>query len=78
VRQWRWAGVVPGDWRITLFGAEVAPPQRGLSAVNLPGRQILLSAHHLAARHAERYRRLLERRPLVVRLPPPSSATSPR
>ena len=68
VRQWRWAGVVPGDWRVTLFGAEVAPPRarRGLSAVNLPGRQILLSAHHLAARHAERYRRLLERRPLVV------------
>ena len=68
VRQWRWAGVGPRDWRITLFGAEIAPPraERGLSAVNLPGRQIFLSAHHLAPRHADHYRRLLERRPLVV------------
>jgi phenylacetate-CoA ligase len=59
----------PGEWRITLFGAEVVPrlaEPRQPWVFNVPDRQILLSAYHLAPRHAERYRRRLERRPLVV------------
>jgi phenylacetate-CoA ligase len=69
VRHWRWAGVPPGSWRITLFGAEVVARRvqdRRLWVYNLPERQILLSAYHLAPRFADAYRRRLEREPLPV------------
>src|SRR5262249_8124309 len=60
VRQWRWAGVRPGSWRITLFGAEIVARRadsRRLWVYNVPERQILLSAYHLATRFADVYRR---------------------
>jgi phenylacetate-CoA ligase len=69
LRHRRWAGVAPDAWRVTLFGSEVIPRARGarrLWTYNVPDRQILLSAYHLAPRWADRYRRLLERRPLPV------------
>jgi phenylacetate-CoA ligase len=69
LRHWRWAGLAPDDWRITVFGAEVVPRTRDprrLWVYNLAERQILLSAYHLAPRRADRYRALLERRPLPV------------
>ena len=69
LRHRRWAGIAPDEWRITLFGAEVvsrrADPRR-LWVYNVPDRQILLSAYHLAPRWADAYRRRLERRPLAV------------
>jgi len=69
LRHWRWGGVAPGDWRITLFGAEVVSRRdeaRRPWVYNLPERQILLSAYHLAPRWADVYRGRLERRPLAV------------
>ena len=69
VRQWRWAGIRPGSWRITLFGAEVIARRTDsarLWVYNFPERQILLSAYHLAPRFADAYRGRLERRPLPV------------
>jgi phenylacetate-CoA ligase len=69
LRHWRWGGVPPGTWRITLFGAEVVSRRadpRSLWVYNAPDRQILLSAYHLAPRWADAYRRRLERRPLAV------------
>jgi phenylacetate-coenzyme A ligase PaaK-like adenylate-forming protein len=69
LRHWRWAGVPLGEWRITLFGAEVVSRRsesRRLWVYNLPERQILLSAYHLAPPRADAYRRRLERRPLPV------------
>jgi phenylacetate-CoA ligase len=69
VRHWRWAGIRPDGWRITLFGAEVIARRadsRRLWVYNVPERQILLSAYHLAPRFADAYRRRLERRPLAV------------
>lgn len=68
-RHWRWAGIADGSWRITLFGAEVIPrgaTPRRLWVVNAADRQLLLSAYHLAPRHADAYRRCLERRVLPV------------
>jgi phenylacetate-CoA ligase len=69
LRLWRWAGVSPGTWRVTLFGAEVVS-RRGDGGrpwvYNVPDRQILLSAYHLAPRWADTYRRFLERRPRPV------------
>jgi phenylacetate-CoA ligase len=68
-RHRRWAGVAADAWRITFFGAEVVSRRRDprrLWAYNLPERQILASAYHLAPRHADRYRALLERQPRVV------------
>ena len=69
LRLWRWAGIAPGTWRITLFGAEVVSRRasgRRLWVYNVPDRQILLSAYHLAPRYADTYRSRLERRPLPV------------
>jgi phenylacetate-CoA ligase len=69
LRHWRWAGIAAGSWRITLFGAEVVARRTGggrLWVYNVPERQILLSAYHLAPRFADAYRRRLERRPLPV------------
>jgi len=69
LRLWRWAGVPPGEWRITLFGTEVVARRAmgpRLWAYNAPDRQILLSAYHLAPRWADVYRTRLERRPLPV------------
>ena len=69
LRHWRLGGVRPGDWRITLFGAEVVPraaDARRLWVYNALERQILLSAYHLSPAHADRYRARLERRPHVV------------
>ncbi len=69
LRHWRWGGVRPDEWRVTLFGAEVIPrlaDAARLWVYNVPERQIFLSAYHLTPRHAERYRRFLEHRPRVV------------
>jgi phenylacetate-CoA ligase len=69
LRHWRWGGIGPDEWRVTLFGAEVIPrlaDPRRLWAYNVPERQILLSAYHLAPRNADRYRRRLETCPAVV------------
>lgn len=69
LRHWRWGGMRPCDWRITLFGAEVIPRLengRRLWVYNALERQIFLSAYHLSPAHADRYRERLERRPHVV------------
>jgi phenylacetate-coenzyme A ligase PaaK-like adenylate-forming protein len=69
LRHWRWAGVPSGEWRITLFGAEIVSRRaagRRPWVYNVPDRQILLSAYHLAPRWADAYRARLERRRLPV------------
>jgi len=69
LRHWCWAGVAPDTWRVTCFGSEVVPrlaAPRRLWVYNVPDRQVLLSAYHLAPRFADRYRRWLERRVLPV------------
>jgi phenylacetate-CoA ligase len=51
LRQILWAGVKPKEWRITMFGAKVAPSHRKKPpfwSYNYPGRQILLSIFHLS------------------------------
>jgi phenylacetate-CoA ligase len=69
LRHWGWAGLTPDTWRVSCFGSEVVPrltAPRRLWVYNVPDRQVLLSAYHLAPRFADRYRAWLERRVLPV------------
>jgi len=57
-RQMQWAEVDPRDWKITMFGARVIPPEQDKPPYwikNFPGRQILLSGFHLSDVTVEDY-----------------------
>src|SRR5207244_3894886 len=68
-RQWSWVGIMPRDFRITLFGSRVVPPARNKPpywAYNLSEHQILLSIFHLSESTADDYISFLRRRQAVV------------
>jgi len=57
-RQFLWAGVKPGDWRITLFGSRIVPVEQSQPPYwryNWFERQILLSIFHLSAATSRDY-----------------------
>ncbi|MGH9684342.1 MAG: phenylacetate--CoA ligase family protein [Candidatus Acidiferrales bacterium] len=63
LRQWQWAGIVPREKRITLFGAQIIPPARVTPPFwtrNAPERQILMSIFHLSKSTASAYLNFLQ------------------
>lgn len=58
VRQFIWAGVDPMDWRITLFGSRIVPPnqmQEPYWRTNYFGKQIMVSIYHLSQSTKHQY-----------------------
>lgn len=63
-RQMLWAGVKPRDWRLTMFGARIIPPNQNRPPYwvkNLPGRQIFISGFHLSDNSIKHYYTFLKR-----------------
>jgi len=63
LRQWSWAGIVPRDPRVTLYGARVVSAERSRPPYwvhNVSERQWLLSIFHLSARTGPDYLQFLQ------------------